>query len=169
MSATTSTTSASTENDHTTPQLKHVRASGSWVGQFATELSVRRFPAFFTGEPVAVGGDDRGPTPMEYVVAALNGCLAVTIETVAAEQGVRFEALDLQSEATMDTRGFAGTADVSPYFLDLTSRARFVADGGDGFLAGLQQEVERRCPALNLIKDAGVPVVLDWTVEEPAR
>jgi len=169
MSATTSTTTVPTENDHTTPQLKQVRASGTWVGQFATELSVRRFPAFFTGEPVRVGGDNRGPTPMEYVVAALNGCLAVTIETVAAEQGVRFEALDLESEATMDTRGFAGTADVSPYFLDLTSRARFVAGDGDSFLPGLQQEVERRCPALNLIKDAGVPVVLDWTVEEPAR
>jgi Predicted redox protein, regulator of disulfide bond formation len=169
MSATTSTTSAPTENDRTTPQLKQVRASGSWVGKFATELSVRRFPTFVTGEPIAVGGDNCGPTPMEYVVAALNGCLAVTIETVAAEQGVRFEALDLQSEATMDTRGFAGTADVSPYFLDLTSRARFVADGGDGFVPALQHEVERRCPALNLIKDAGVPVVLDWTVEEPAR
>lgn len=154
--------------DHSEPQLKHVRASGTWVGHLATELTVRRFPPFFTGEPEAIGGDGRAPTPMEYVVAALNGCLAVVIETVAAEQGVRLQALDLQSEATMDTRGFAGTADVSPHFLDLTNRARFVADD-DAFLPALKQQVERRCPALNLVRDAGVPIVLDWTVVEPTR
>lgn len=167
--ATTATTTASDQVDHTEPQLKHVRASGTWVGHLATELTVRHFPPFFTGEPTAIGGDGRAPTPMEYVAAALNGCLAVVIETVAAEQGVRLESLDLQSEATMDTRGFAGTADVSPHFLDLTNRARFVTPDGDGFLPALKQQVERRCPALNLIKDAGVPVVLDWTVEESTR
>jgi uncharacterized OsmC-like protein len=168
-SATTGTTTATPPTDHTEPQLKHVRASGTWVGHLATELTVRHFPPFFTGEPTAIGGDGRAPTPMEYVVAALNGCLAVVIETVATEQGVRLQALDLQAEATMDTRGFAGTADVSPHFLDLTHHARFVTDEGDGFLPALRQQVERRCPALNLIKDAGVPVVLDWTVEEPTR
>jgi len=168
-SATTETTTATPPTDQTEPQLKHVRGSGTWVGHLATELRVRHFPPFFTGEPTAIGGDGRAPTPMEYVVAALNGCLAVVIETVATEQGVRLQALDLQAEATMDTRGFAGTADVSPHFLDLTHHARFVTDEGDDFLPSLRQQVERRCPALNLIKDAGVPVVLDWTVEEPTR
>jgi uncharacterized OsmC-like protein len=167
---TTVTTLATPHVDRAEPQLKHVRASGTWVGHLATELTVRHFPPFFTGEPTAIGGDGRAPTPMEYVIAALNGCLAVVIETVAAEQGVHLRALDLQSEATMDTRGFAGTADVSPHFLDLTNRARFVTDDeGDDFLPALKQQVERRCPALNLIKDAGVPVVLDWTVQGPAR
>jgi len=149
--------------------LKHVRSSGTWAGRFATELSVRQFPTFFTAEPVKAGGDDRAPTPMEYVVAALNGCLAVVIETVAAEQGVQLDGLELSSVATMDTRGFAGTADVTPHFLDLTNEARFAVSGGDEFLPALRQQVERRCPALNLIRDAGVPVVLDWTVVEPTR
>ena len=49
------------------------------------------------------------------------------------------------------------------------NEARFAVSGGDAFLPALRQQVERRCPALNLIRDAGVPVVLDWTVVEPTR
>lgn len=153
--------------NETGPQLKHVRANGTWRGRLKTELTIRGFDPFFTAEPVPAGGDDSAPTPMEYVVAALNGCLAVVIETVAAEQGVRLEGFDLESVATMDTRGFYGTADVTPHFLDLTNRVRFMTAHDAAFLPALKQQVERRCPALNLIKDAGVPVTLDWTVENP--
>jgi uncharacterized OsmC-like protein len=163
---TASTTARPPSDAADTPQLKHVRSSGTWVGHLATELTVRRFPPFFTGEPARAGGDDRAPTPMEYVVAALNGCLAVVIETVATEQGVPVRGLQLESDATMDTRGFAGTADVSPHFLELTNRVRLTIDEPEA-LQAIRVQVERRCPALNLVRDAGVRLTLDWTAEAP--
>lgn len=133
-----------------------------------TRHQVRNFDPFHTAEPAPVGGDDSAPSPMEYVVAALAGCLAVVVETVAAEQQLHVTALDIGIEATMDTRGFHGTADVSPHFRDLVVRARFGLDDPDA-LPGLQDEVERRCPAFNLVKDAGVPITQDWSVVEDAR
>jgi len=50
----------------------------------------------------------------------------------------------------------------------VTNRIRFTASGNQEFLAALQEQVVRRCPAYNLIKDAGVPVVLEWSVQESA-
>jgi uncharacterized OsmC-like protein len=128
---------------------------------------VRNFE-FHTGEPEAVGGDDTAPTPMEYVVAALAGCLAVVAETVANEQQLTLRSVEIDATATMDRRGFAGAADVSPHFQEVVVKARFGLDDPSAIPA-LQQEVERRCPAFNLIKDAGVRVVADWAVSEVAR
>ncbi|WP_338749527.1 OsmC family protein [Janibacter alittae] len=156
--------SSSPSTTQSTPaQLKRVRARSIWEGAMRARHQVRKFAAFETAEPVPVGGDDSSPSPMEYVVAALGGCLAVVAETVAAEQELGLTALEIDTQATMDTRGFLGTADVSPHFREVVVRARFGLSDPSA-LPALQREVERRCPAFNLVKDAGVPVTLDWSV-----
>lgn len=162
----TSTSPSTVRSDR--PQLKRVRARSVWEGAMRTRHAVRDFTAFRTAEPEPVGGDDSSPSPMEYVVAALGGCLAVVVETVAAERQLGLSGLEIDTEATMDTRGFRGTADVSPHFRDLRVRATFGLDDPSA-LPALQREVERRCPAFNLVKDAGVPVTLDWSVAEVTR
>jgi uncharacterized OsmC-like protein len=70
-------------------QIKTVKAEGQWKRQFRTDLDVRDF-RFVTAEPEKIGGNNEGPTPMEYVLGALNGCLGVVVELVAKEQGIRF-------------------------------------------------------------------------------
>lgn len=158
--STTTTTTPTTVTRH----LKQVRATGRWEGQMRTRLQIRDFGAFHTDEPVPVGGLNQAPSPMEYVVAAVNGCLAVVIETVAKEHDIELSALELATTGTIDTRGFRGTADVSPHFQEVTVQARLGLSDPDA-LGFLLTEAERRCPALNLIRDAGVPVELDWAVD----
>src|SRR5690625_3539129 len=65
--------------------LKRISVNSEWKGGMLATHKVRRF-AFDTAEPPAVGGDDSAPTPMEYVVGALGGCIAVVVETVANER-----------------------------------------------------------------------------------
>src|ERR1700749_1954036 len=93
------------------PQMKTVRAEGRWKGQFRTDLDVRDFH-FTTAEPEKIGGNNEGPTPMEYVLGALNGCLGVVVELVAKEQGVPLRDLKISSSGLVDQRGLFGTADV---------------------------------------------------------
>lgn len=151
------------------PNRKTVRAVGSWQGSMTTEVRVRNF-AFRSDEPAAVGGTDSAPTPMEFVAGAVNSCITVVVETVAAELGVAIRQIETQSTAQMDVRGFRGTADVSPHFQNYALRVQVVTTATQPQLTELTRQVEARCPALNLIRDAGVPVNLQWEFSaEPVR
>ncbi|MDD9206153.1 OsmC family protein, partial [Georgenia sp. 10Sc9-8] len=158
------TASAPARTTDPTPRLKHVRAAGTWRGAMTTSLHVRDFAPFATGEPEAVGGDDSAPTPMEYVAAALNGCLVVVTETVARELGIALVDLAVDTDATMDTRGFAGTAEVPPYFTHVAVTVLVTTTGIPAQVEELRAQVQRRCPALTLIAAAGVPVDAEWLI-----
>ncbi len=38
-------------------------------------------------EPVASGGDDNGPTPVEYLLTAIGGCVSITLRMYAERKG----------------------------------------------------------------------------------
>lgn len=143
------------------PQLKRIRASGTWTGSLGTEVNIRNF-TFTTAEPVELGGDNSAPTPMDYVVGSFLGCLAVVLELVANERGVRIRSLDLEAIGTLDRRGFAGIADVSPHFQALTGTVDVDADTDAETFRALIDDVQRRCPAFNLFRDAGVTPAITW-------
>lgn len=145
----------------TQPQLKTVRADGRWQGRMRTESRVRSFTVV-SDEPEAVGGTDTAPTPMELIAGAVNGCLSVVIETVAAELGLRLTALEISSYARMDVRGFQGTAEVSPHYQDYLLTVTLDIDGDEETRGELRRLSEKRCPAVNLVRDAGVDLVIDW-------
>lgn len=47
------------------------RARGRMLSHSASEILVRQFPPLISDEPPARGGEDKGPSPLEYVLAAL--------------------------------------------------------------------------------------------------
>lgn len=160
---TVSIDSANTEERDAGQWLKSVRATGTWEGSMTTLVETRGF-TFRTDEPVAVGGNDESPTPMQYVVGAVNGCVTVVIEAVAQELGITIEAIDTSSHAQQDVRGFRGTADVSPHFKDFTLTVNLCTPVPEAELDTFKAQVEKRCPALNLVRDAGVDFDLIWQV-----
>ena len=143
------------------PWVKSVRASGSWLGSMVTEVKIREFD-FRTDEPVAKGGRNEAPTPMEFVAGAVNGCITVTIETIAAELGIRLDQVETLTRAHIDVRGFNGTADVSPHFKDYGLLVRIATSAREEELAELRRLVEKRCPAVNLLRDARIALELQW-------
>ncbi|MHA7142893.1 MULTISPECIES: OsmC family protein [unclassified Arthrobacter] len=129
-----------------------------------TTLVETRGFTFRTDEPVAVGGNDKSPTPMQYVVGAVNGCVTVVIETVARELGIVVEAIDTSSQAQQDVRGFRGTADVSPHFKNFALTVNLRTPVPESELDTFKRQVEKRCPAINLVRDAGVDFNLVWLI-----
>ena len=59
--------------------------------------------------PSAMGGEDRGPTPPEYLLHALLACLTSTLNFHAAQQHIAISAIHSRASADIDTRGFTGT------------------------------------------------------------
>ena len=47
------------------------RASGKMLTHAAAEISVRDFSPVISDEPPSRGGENRGPTPLEYILVAL--------------------------------------------------------------------------------------------------
>lgn len=47
------------------------RAQGRMLTYAAAEVFVREFPGLVSDEPPARGGEDRGPSPLEYILVAL--------------------------------------------------------------------------------------------------
>jgi uncharacterized OsmC-like protein len=54
---------------------KHIvtnRARGKRIDHAAVEVYVRDFPPVISDEPPSRGGNNRGPSPLEYILIALN-------------------------------------------------------------------------------------------------
>ncbi len=74
---------------------------GGWVtgrigpSSYRTEVQARAH-AFVTDEPPALGGADTGPTPHEYLLGALSGCMAITMRMYADRKGWPLEAVSVR-------------------------------------------------------------------------
>ena len=143
------------------PWIKSVRASGSWLRPMRTRVAIRDFD-FVIDQPVGKGGENAAPTPMEFIAGAVNGCITVTIEAVATELGIRLDQIETLTRSHIDVRGFTGTADVSPHFSDYSLLVQIVTTAAEPELGELRHAVENRCPAVSLLRDAGIPFDLHW-------
>jgi|SRR5690625_1085325 len=150
-----------------TPRLADFTATGTSTGSLSTAVRARQFD-FVVAEPPSLGGTDEGANPIEYLLGSLNGCVTVVIETIAAELGLAVENVATSATGTIDLRGFAGTADVSPHFQQLTLTLTLTTAVPEAELGELKAQVLRRCPVFNLIKDAGVDIREVWDVRLPA-
>lgn len=151
------------------PTVIQVSATGQWVSGFKTNIAIRDFPRFPMDEPEDFGGTDAGPSPMEYVTAALNGCKGVMISMIAKEMNFSFNGLDLSTTGTIDTRGLMGENGISPHFQEIHFTVEINTQESDERMAQLKKEVERRCPAYNLLKDAGIRILSEWKKAQQAN
>ena len=150
------------------PQMKTVRAESEWKGNYRTDLDIRDF-RFIIAEPEKIGGKNEGPTPMEYVLGALNGCLNVVIELVAKEHGFELRDLHISSSGLVDQRGFFGTADVSPQFQSVEVNISGAVLAPSSQLQAFQHAVLKRCPVYNLIHDSKAQVDVNWNLKVVGR
>lgn len=142
-------------------RLVTLRATSSLAGAVGSQLRMRDFTVM-ADEPAELGGNDRGPTPMEYVLGSLASCMTVMIRLIAAEQRIRVDDVAFDVEGDLDLRGLYGSAPVRPDFLEVRGTVWLDSPEEPERIAQLREEVYRRCPAYNLLRRAHVPVRLQW-------
>src|ERR1700678_3320387 len=80
-------------------------AQGTRVG--ITEVDIRTGAhTFKVDEPPALGGADVAANPVQYALASLGSCQAITYRFWAAQLGISFEKLTVRVEGDLDIRGF---------------------------------------------------------------
>lgn len=138
-----------------------LRASSRLAGNVGSQVRMRDFTVT-ADEPADLGGDDRGPTPMEYALGSLVSCMTVMIRLIAAEKEIRVDDVAFEVEGDLNLRGLTGTAPVRPDFLEVRGTVWLDTPEEPGRIAELRDEVYRRCPVYNLFRRAGIPVRLEW-------
>lgn len=147
------------------PKLATLHIEGKLESGLKNAVSVRDLPAFFVDEPERLGGTNTGPNPLEYLLGALSGCTSIIASYVAKEQGFAYDGLEFSCEGTLDPRGYQGVEGVQTYFQTVHINILIDTQESEKALEKLSDEVDKRCPIFNLLKDAGVKVVSNWLIK----
>ena len=111
-----------------------------------TTVSVRDF-TFVVDEPPALGGDDAGPNPVEYLLGALAGCLNVVGYLVADEMEMTLGDLDIHIEGDLDPAAFQGAdTDARAGYQEVRVDLDVDTDADAETLEQWLAAVEARCP-----------------------
>ncbi|MFZ1254175.1 MAG: OsmC family protein [Trichococcus flocculiformis] len=146
----------------TETKLSKLRITGQSHNGITTTVKVRNLPEFFVDESERMGGDNKGPNPLEYLLGSLAGCTSIIAYYVSEQQGFSYSGLSFTVEGTFDPRGFAGEDDIRTYFQEVTLVNHIETDETDEAIEKLAAEVERRCPVYNLMLDAGIDMSTQW-------
>lgn len=108
-------------------------------------------------EPRELGGTDKGPNPVELVLAALGGCQAIILRLYGEKLGLKVKSVESIVEGNLDLGGFLGVPGVRPGFQNVKAITKVKVEGDPDKIKELLKIAEERCPVLDILKN-GVPV-----------
>ncbi len=155
-------------------RLQTIHVSTEYVGGYRSVNHVRDLPEISLDEPLELGGQNTGPTPLESVLCALSSCTAMIMNIIRKEQrfdlqGVRFEtdAMHDVRRAEMKRTGklYSQVEPIAYHYHKVKQKVYIRTSESDERLARFRHDVERLCPVSVLIKDAGVPLESEWIRE----
>lgn len=110
------------------------------------EVSTRHFKIVID-EPPELGGEDRGPNPVEIVLAGLIGCLNVVTHLIARERNIPIRSLRFEAEGELNPQKLLGQpTEDRPGYKRIGIRLIIDSDATDDSIAELIRVVETRCP-----------------------
>ena len=108
--------------------------------------------------PQVLCGEDRGPTPVEWVLHALASCLTAGIANISAARGVDLYAVECVAEGDMDLRGILGLSnEVRNGFSAIRLAFRIAGDAPAEKLRQIVEQSRARSAVFDLLVH-GVPV-----------
>ena len=98
-------------------------------------------------QPVAAGGSDAGPTPLEFFLFSLGGCIASIARLAATQQKIALRSIAVDVTADLNPAGLLGKPSTDRVgFQQLNVTARIDADLTDAEKQVFLDAVCARCP-----------------------
>jgi len=98
-------------------------------------------------QPHAAGGTDEGPTPLEYFLFSLAGCIESIARIAATQRKLDLRGMEVSVTADLNPMGLMGKAtDDRVGFQTVDVKATIDADMTDAEKAAFLDEVCERCP-----------------------
>ena len=129
--------------------IEHVRVRETGEGRFQNTVQAGRH-RLFADEPVSVGGDDTGPSPYDFLAAALAACTSMTLRIYAGFKKIEMGEITVDvshakvhagdcADCAEDIRNGGGK-------IDRFERVISIRGGVPAGLAGKIEEIADKCP-----------------------
>lgn len=113
-------------------------------------------------EPPVLLGMDKGPNPVEYLLAAITACVTTATVYHAAARGIRIDELESSVDGDIDIQGFLGlNKDVRPGYQEIRMNFRIKSDAPQAELDELLAIAPTLSPVFNSVTQ-GVPVRVNF-------
>jgi len=130
------------------------RAEGALDGPTHVTLAAREH-TIGVDEPAALGGGDAHANPVEYALASLASCQAITYRVWAAKLGIALDNVEVAAEGDIDLHGFLGLDDgVRPGFTGVRLTVTPSGPESPERYQQLADAVDAHCPVLDLLTNA---------------
>ncbi|MFB5600303.1 MAG: OsmC family protein [Nitrososphaeraceae archaeon] len=140
------------------------RARGKWINGAHSKTTIDDFSGacqsfkrsepfvFEKDEPPVLLGKDIGANPVEYVFAALDGCLTTSLIYHAAAQGVKIDEVETSFSGDLDLHGFLGLDEkVRNGYEKIKVTFKIKSDSPEEKLQELVQLAQKRSPVFDIV------------------
>ena len=138
----------------------HWKAEVRWNGAFRSEARSRNLTPLPSDEPVALGGGDTAPNPVEQVLAALGNCLAVGYAANASVAGIEIKSLRIELEGDIDMHAFLGLGEGNAGYESIRAKVDLQSNATPEQLQELHRKVVGSSPVGHTLTRA-VPIQID--------
>ena len=116
------------------------------------EQSHKTETSFEADHPEIFAAEDRGITPIEYVLVGLASCLTAGIAAVAQNRGVQLNSVESQLEGKMDIRGILGMdSEVRNGYDDVKVTFKIDADATKDEIEAIVAQSQKRSAVYDVI------------------
>ncbi len=151
------------------------RAKNTWIDGTHHQATIKDFYGalkeeniekpwkFEIDEPCVLLGQNLGPSPTDYLLVALSGCLTTTLVANAAALGIQINKVESRYEGDLDLQGFLGISEEVPVgYKNIRVFFTIDADISDERKKKLIMMAQKYSPVFNTIaKPVQVDVQLD--------
>jgi len=140
------------------------RASCKWQTGTHSSSSVQKFfglgqeqthkteTTFSADHPEIFASEDKGVTPVEYLLVGLASCLTAGVAAVAQNRGIQLRSVESQVEGKMDIRGILGIdSDVRNGYDDIKVTFKIDADASKKEIEALVAQSQKRSAVYDVI------------------
>jgi putative redox protein len=121
---------------------------------FRTECRAGRH-TLIIDQPADAGGTDAGPTPLDYQLIALGGCIAAIGRIVANQRRLAIRGIEVAVEGELDTNRLLGKPSPNRVgYAAITARVKIDADLTPTEKEKFLHEIDERCPISENLQNA---------------
>ncbi|WP_174614432.1 OsmC family protein [Virgibacillus ihumii] len=125
----------------------------AWSGSGVLSTADVQGKKFDIDEPVALGGNDAAPNPVEYLLGALGGCINVLVTTFAEQFSVDVKDVNVHIEGDLDPDGFQGkNPNVRPGYQEIRYQISIDSPSPNENVKALIEHVEKVCPVKDTLQ-----------------